>query len=100
MTFLEAVNSLGKTPKNVTQVLREKGIKGYRNCKLACPIARYLNACGFSYVTVAGSANHYRDDSEAELVQSFCLPMGVQAWIADFDMGRCPEFDLTYKGKK
>jgi hypothetical protein len=68
-------------------------IKGYRMRAGSCPIARYLNACGFPIVTVCTSAKRYQDgskDSEAE--ESVYLPQGVHEWIMKFDNGHYPEF--------
>lgn len=96
MTFLEAVKSLGETPEEVTQALREKGIKGYRQIASSCPIARYLNACGFPSVTVCTSAKRYRDGSkESDAEESVYLSAGVRQWVSDFDFGKYPEFYLV-----
>lgn len=98
MTFLEAIKSLGQTPEEVTLALREKGIKGYRQMASSCPIARYLNACGFPRVTVASSAKRYQNEfveKEHDAEESVSLPKGVQDWITRFDDGQYPEFYLV-----
>lgn len=96
MTFEQAVKSLGETPEEVLLALREKGVKGYRRMAGSCPVAKYLNACGFPNVTVCTSAKCYRDGSkEADSEQSIYLPSGVQKWICDFDDGKYPEFYLV-----
>ncbi len=96
MTFLEAIKSLGETPEEVTLALQAQGIKGYRQMASSCPVARYLNACGFPHVTVSTSAKRYRDGSkESESEESVYLCAGVQEWIRRFDDGEYPEFYLV-----
>lgn len=95
MTFLEAVDSLGVTSEEVLIALRAKGIKGYRQSASQCPIAKYLNACGFPKVTVCTSAKYYGERSQDWSEQSISLPPGVVKWTIDFDNGKYPEFYLV-----
>ena len=91
--FEQAIRAWGDTPEQVTEVLRSKGIKGYRMSAGRCPIANYLKSCGFPQVTVATSAKRYRDVSpESQSEESISLPPGVRSWVMDFDDGKYPEF--------
>ncbi len=94
MTFLEAIQALGETPEQVTAKLSEMGIKGYRQMASSCPVAKYLNACGFPHVTVGSTANLYQDADKHYSDQCHHLPAGVKQWICDFDDGKYPEFYL------
>ena len=95
MTFLEAIKSLGETPEEVTQALREKGIKGYRCMAGSCPVANYLKACGFSSVTVSCYASMYVNSDKENADERHYLPAGVRQWITNFDDGKYPEFYLV-----
>lgn len=90
--FAKAVASLGETPESVTEALRAKGIKGYRRMASSCPIAKYLNACGFKIVTVAAHAHTYRNQEDHYAEEMISLPKGVTDWIIGFDDGKYPEF--------
>jgi len=90
--FEQAVASLGDTPESVTEALRAKGIKGYRRLASSCPIAKYLNACGFKIVTVATHAHNYRHPMDEYAEQAISLNKGVREWIIGFDDGKYPEF--------
>ena len=92
--FAQAIDSLGTTPESVTEALRAKGIKGYRQMASSCPVARYLVACGFPSVTVATSAKRYRTGHTDNSEESVSLNRGVQQWIRNFDDGMYPEFYL------
>lgn len=94
MEFSEAVASLGTTPEEVTAVLRAKGIKGNSCVASSCPVAKYLESCGFASVTVCKEACRYTSRSENEPVERLLLPEGVQQWIRKFDDGQYPEFKL------
>ena len=93
MTFEEAIAALGTTPEQVTDKLREMGIKGYRRMAGSCPIAKYLNACGFPMVTVCNSARRY--DHFWSASETILLPAAIKNWILDFDNDHYPEFELT-----
>lgn len=93
MTLEEAIKALGTTPESVTVKLREVGVKGYRRICHSCPIAKYLNACGFSEVTIGTTANTFRNGSDAS-DESYILPDGVKVWVQNFDDGMYPEFYL------
>ena len=101
MTFEEAIAALGTTPEQVTDKLREMGIKGYRRMAGSCPIAKYLNACGFHLVTVCNSArryDHFRSATQARQChasETILLPPAIKNWILDFDNYHYPEFELT-----
>lgn len=94
MTFIEAINTLGDSPESVSAKLQEMNIKGYKRQAGFCPIAKYLNACGFPDVTVSSLAMRYGKDRHVadEVVP---LPLGVQAWIRNFDDDKYPEFSIT-----
>jgi hypothetical protein len=95
MTLDEAIKALGQTEESVTDKLREMGIKGYRQMASSCPIAKYLNACGFPYVTVCTYACTYAtDNKEADNEERYYLPKHVRDWASDFDVGKYPEFYL------
>ena len=91
--FAQAIAALGDTPEKVTEALKAKGVRGYRQSASSCPIAKYLNACGFPVVTVCTSAKRYRDKAE-DSEESITLPNGVKNWIIAFDEGKYPEFYL------
>lgn len=90
--FAKAVASLGETPESVTEALRAKGIQGYRRMAASCPIAKYLNACGFPLVTVASHAQKYAGQEDERADETVSLPKGVKDWIIEFDDGKHPEF--------
>lgn len=90
--FAKAVASLGETPESVMEALRSKGIKGYRRLAASCPIAKYLNACGFKIVTVASHAHNYKGQKDEYADEMVSLPQGVRDWIIGFDDGKYPEF--------
>lgn len=90
--FAKAVASLGETPESVTEALRAKGIKGYRRLASSCPIAKYLNACGFKIVTVATHAQNYKGQEDQSPDEAVSLSQGVRDWITGFDDGKYPEF--------
>ena len=103
MTFEEAIAALGTTPEQVTDKLREMGIKGYRSRAGSCPIAKYLNACGFHMVTVCNSARRYEGKHigvsvyhfQCHASETILLPPAIKNWIFDFDNDHYPEFELT-----
>lgn len=95
MTFEEAIAALGTTPEQVTDKLREMGIKGYRQMAGSCPIAKYLNACGFHLVTVCNSARRYDHSRQCHASETILLPPAIKNWILDFDNDHYPEFELT-----
>lgn len=90
--FAQAVASLGDTPESVTEALKAKGIRGYRRMASSCPIAKYLNACGFKIVTVATHAQNYKGQMDEHADETVSLPQGVKEWICNFDDGKYPEF--------
>lgn len=90
--FAKAVASLGETPKQVSEALQARGIKGYRQIASRCPIAHYLNACGFPHVTVATYAHRYSTSKAENAEEMVSLPKVVKDWIYDFDNGKYPEF--------
>jgi hypothetical protein len=93
MTFLEAVQSLGQTQESIMQVLREKGIKGTSCRPGSCPIARYLNSCGFPSVSVGHtSAYYYHYDGNTRVGELVDFPPEVGKWIFIFDHGGYSEF--------
>jgi hypothetical protein len=92
--FEQAVAALGETPESVREILRAKGIKGYKQRATYCPIANYLVSCGFKRVGVASQANRYPDDQEhADPLETVLLPQGVKRWINQFDDGQESEFE-------
>lgn len=98
MTFQEAIQALGTMPEQVTNKLREMGIKGYRSSAGRCPVANYLKACGFPEVTVACHAKRYpNEDVRERAAEVVALPDGVKQWIRDFDDGKLSEFDKAYE---
>lgn len=94
MTLDEAIKALGNTPEEVSAKLQSMGIKGYRQVACVCPIAKYLNACGFPHVTVATYVNVYQTGKSEYADQTYHLPKGVRDWICQFDDGKLPEFCL------
>jgi hypothetical protein len=93
MTFEEAIKGLGETPEQVTAKLRELGIKGYRQSATLCPIAKYLNTCGFPHVSVCSAAKWYKSSNvSASAEETIYLPHDVQRWIRQFDDGEHAEF--------
>lgn len=94
MTLTEAMQALGTTPESVTAKLRENGIKGYRRLAHSCPIAKYLNKCGFADVTIGTTANIFNGPTSHTSDESYILPDGVKVWVQNFDDGMYPEFWL------
>lgn len=94
MTLDEAIKALGTTQDEVTAKLKESGIKGYRRMASSCPIAKYLNGCGFPFVTVGGYVNVYASNSSQDAEYTYHLPHAVRMWALDFDAGYYPEFYL------
>ena len=92
--FEKAVASLGKTPEEVSIALQGKGIKGYRRMASCCPVAKYLQSCGFPTVTVATHAHRYQHPKDENADEMISLPQGVREWITNFDDGKYPEFYL------
>lgn len=91
--FEQAVASLGTTPEEVSIALQSKGIKGYRRMASCCPVAKYLNACGFPSVTVANHAQKYENGVDMA-DETISLSQGVKDWIGNFDAGAYPQFYL------
>ena len=95
MTFIEAINALGSSPESIATKLREMGIKGYKCSAGNCPVAKYLNACGFPEVTVSYRVSRYPNHATHTPEETVYLQEGVQEWIRRFDDGQFPEFSLS-----
>lgn len=93
-TLTNAIAALGTSVEQVTQVLRDRGIKGYKRMASTCPIAQYLNYCGFKDVTVAGTTIK-RYEGGPESVEVVGIPKAVVDWVCQFDDGLLPEFDRS-----
>lgn len=79
---------LGETPDAVADSLRKTGVRGYRGCCFSCPLARYLKARGFGFVTVGVNSVVCVVPKETTKHR---LPAAVLEFVKRFDDGLYPD---------
>jgi hypothetical protein len=84
MNVQQALAALGGTSRQIAFTLLHKGIRGERESMTCCPIANYLQHCGFSNVAVGLTDVDVMSNTEY-------LPMPVRDFIFDFDRFGYPD---------
>jgi hypothetical protein len=78
----DVLDALGSTPEEIARTLQDKGIRGVRKSKCACPIAHYLQLKGFKDAEVGAFTEVSR-----------VLSDGMRDFIYAFDRGEYPELE-------
>ena len=95
--FETAIAAFGATPETIMATLSGKGIRGNRHSCTTCPVARYLNACGFPVVSAGLYVRHYPSHAERDAAipptETVLLSKVLRTWMNDFDEGAYPEFE-------
>ena len=90
MNIKEALTALGSEQESIANYLRVNNIKGYRCKSHMCPIATYLDRCGFKDVQIGGQVAWHGGGYARQWEP---LSMALIQFIKSFDAGQYPELE-------
>lgn len=96
LSLLEALKRLGDSEAAVAKALLEGCYLGRREDACRCPIARYLEACGFEDPCVDQTSIAVVTPNGLDAVDDESFPLAVRDFIGAFDDGHHPDLIADY----